>query len=160
MRARGKWSDDEDETLLALHREGFALRRIAETMGRSAETVGRHARRLGLSFDRTRTSRAAEARHVDNRARRAALESRLLDEAEKSLDRLWKPMQVYAFAGAEGDFHSTEIDEPSPVDRKAIMQTAQVALTASSKLHEMNAGRDAETLGSQLGKLIDSLESG
>ncbi len=69
-----RWTDEEGERLTELHAEGKSLHFIA--MSLAVEGVGVDAREAAhLSFDRTRTAKAAEAVHVDNKARRAAWRS-------------------------------------------------------------------------------------
>ncbi|MFJ7620046.1 helix-turn-helix domain-containing protein [Rhodococcus erythropolis] len=138
------WTDEESTRLTELHAAGKSLSFIAELMGRSKDTISRHSERLGLSFDRGVTAKAAEAVHVDNKARRVALEERLLVEAQKIMDQLWTPAIVYSFGGQFNEYAEHELDKPTFSDQKAIMQTASTAITASNKLHEMNAGSNAD----------------
>jgi len=138
------WTDEESTRLTELHAAGKSLSFIATDMQRSKETISRHSDRLGLSFDRGVTAKAAEAVHVDNKARRVALEERLLVEAQKIMDQLWTPAIVYSFGGQFNEYAEHELDKPTFSDQKAIMQTASTAITASNKLHEMNAGSNAD----------------
>lgn len=137
------WSDAESDRLVELHADGNSLHSIAAEMGRSKQTIHRYAKTLGLSFDRTATATAAEAVHQDNRAKRTALESRLLVEADFILDQLWEKALVYSFGGSENEYNEHELEQPTFGDQKAIMQTASTALTAANRLHDMNSdGRD------------------
>ncbi|MBM4497543.1 helix-turn-helix domain-containing protein [Prescottella equi] len=148
-----RWTDEEGERLTELHAEGKSLHFIANELGRSKALVSTHAKRLNLSFDRTRTAKAAEAVHVDNKARRAALEERLLTEADKVLDQMWSPALVYSFGGAANEYNEHTLDKPAFSDQKAIMQTASTALTAANKLHELNSGHDAAAAISTLAEI-------
>ncbi|WP_336874448.1 helix-turn-helix domain-containing protein [Rhodococcus qingshengii] len=151
------WTDEESARLTELHAAGKSLNFIATDMQRSKETIGRHSERLGLSFDRTATAKAAEAVHVDNKARRALLESRLLTEAEKVIEQLWTPAIVYSFGGQFNEYAEHELDKPTFSDQKAIMQTASTAITASNKLHEMNAGQNTDHAKSMLVQMQEAL---
>lgn len=138
------WTDEESARLTELHAAGKSLNFIANEMGRSKDTIGRYAEKLGLSFDRTRTAKAAEAVHVDNKARRVALEERLLVEAQKIMDQLWEPTLVFSFGGKDNTYEEHIIDRPTFSDQKAIVQTATTAIRESTRLHEMNAGSNAD----------------
>lgn len=158
MAAARTWTDRDDDTLIAAHADGDSITAIAKRMQRSASTVSKHGKRLGLSWDRARTAAATAAVIADGRARRAALEQRMLDEAERSLDRMWSGLEVGAFAGADGEFKHAWIEEPSPADRKAIMQTAATAATAAAKLAEQNAGTEIDTAKAALTLMQQALE--
>lgn len=136
-----KWSDSDSEWLTELHAAGKSLHSISKDMGRSKDTVSRYAKELGLSFNRSATAKAAEAVHVDNKAKRATLESRLLDEAAKMLDQMWQPAIVYSFGGSENTYEEHELERPDFAAQKAIVQTASTAIQASSRLHDMNSDR-------------------
>lgn len=151
------WTDEESARLTELHGAGESLHFIAKDMQRSKDTVSRWAEKLGLSFSREKTAKAAEAVHVDNKARRALLESRLLTEAEKVIEQLWTPAIVYSFGGQFNEYAEHELDKPTFSDQKAIMQTASTAITASNKLHEMNAGSNADHSKAMLVKMQAAL---
>lgn len=151
------WSDEESQRLAELHAAGKSLHFIAGEMSRSKRTISVHADKLGLSFDRTSTAKAAEAVHVDNKARRVALEERLLREADKVLDQLWKPAIVFSFGGQENLYSEHELDQPQFGDQKAIMQTAATALNSANKLNEMNSdGRDLPAVDAWLAAMTGS----
>ena len=151
------WTDEESQRLSALHAEGKSLTSIANEMQRPKGTVSNWAKTLGLSFDRTSTAKAAEAVHIDNKARRIALEERLLREADKVLDQLWKPAIVFSFGGQENLYSEHELDQPQFGDQKAIMQTAATALNSANKLNEMNpAGRDLPAADAWLAAMTGS----
>lgn len=151
------WTDEESTRLTELQAAGKSLHFIANELGRSKRTISVWAEKLGLSFDRAETAKAAEAVHVDNKARRALLESRLLTEAEKVIEQLWTPAIVYSFGGQFNEYAEHELDKPTFSDQKAIMQTASTALTAANKLHEMNAGQNTDHAKSMLVQMQEAL---
>ena len=151
------WTDEESTRLTELHSAGKSLHFIAGELGRSKETVSRWAEKLGLSFSREKTAKAAEAVHVDNKARRALLETRLLTEADKVIDQMWKPTIVFSFGGQFNEYSEHELDRPTFGDQKAIIQTASTALTAANKLHEMNAGQNTDHAKSMLVQMQEAL---
>lgn len=151
------WTAAEDVRLRDLHAAGKSLTAIAAEMGRPKGTVSGKAKAAGLSFDRSRTAKAAEAVHIDNKARRALLEERLLTEADKVLDRMWSPAIVFSFGGAANTYAEHTLDVPTPADQKAIMQTASTALTTAGRLHELNSGRASDQSRSLLVQMQTAL---
>ncbi|MBP2522261.1 helix-turn-helix domain-containing protein [Rhodococcus sp. PvP104] len=152
------WTDEESARLTELHAAGKSLSFIATDMQRSKETISRHSERLGLSFSRAETAKAAEAKHVDNKARRARIEERLLVKSEDMLAQLDEPAIVYSFGGQFNQYEQHELDKPDPVAQKHIVQALSTALTAANKLHEMNAGQQAEKAVSALVQMQGALE--
>lgn len=152
------WTDEESTRLTELHAAGKSLTFIAKEMQRSTETIHRHAERLKLSFDRTRTAKAAEAKHVDNKARRARIEERLLAKGEEFLDQLDEPVTVFSFGGPLNEYAEHELTKPDPVSQKHIVQALNTVLTSANKLHEMNAGQQAEKAVSALVQMQGALE--
>lgn len=152
------WTDEESTRLTELHAAGKSLTFIAKEMQRSTETIHRHAERLKLSFDRTRTAKAAEAKHVDNKARRARIEERLLAKGEEFLDQLDEPVIVFSFGGPLNEYAEHELTKPDPVSQKHIVQALNTVLTSANKLHEMNAGQQAEKAVSALVQMQGALE--
>lgn len=147
------WTDEESTRLTELHAAGKSLSFIATDMQRSKETISRHSDRLGLSFDRGVTAKAAEAVHVDNKARRARIEEQLLVKSEDMLAQLDEPAIVYSFGGQFNEYAEHELRKPDPVAQKHIVQALSTALTAANKLHEMNAGHDATSTVSVLAEV-------
>jgi hypothetical protein len=136
-RARRPWTDDDSEELRTRHAAGETLYGISKAMRRSQQTVHKYAKRLHLDWDRAATAKATEAVVVDNRARRAELEQRLLAEAAAELATIREGMEVGQFAGADGEWKHAWVDKPSPSDRKAIAQTTSTLLTAANRLAEL-----------------------
>ena len=102
------------------------------------EDVGREA------FDRSATKNATAARVADSRARRAAIASRLLDEAVAAMDDMHKPALVYAFGGRDNEYNEHLLDRPSFSDRRNLMTIAAVAIDKHVVLerHDSAAGHD------------------
>lgn len=151
------WTDEESDRLRELHADGRSLHSIAEEMGRSKRTISVWAGKLGLSFDRSATAKAAQAKHIDNKARRVALEERLLIEADKVIDQMWTPTLVFNFGGKDNTYEERELERPTFGNQKDIMQTAAIALREANKLHELNSGADAAGAKSTLAQMHDVL---
>ncbi|MCC4304220.1 MULTISPECIES: hypothetical protein [Rhodococcus] len=110
-----------------------------------------------MEWDRATTAKAAEAVHVDNKARRVALEERLLVEAQKIMDQLWEPTVVFAFGGKDNTYEEHTLTQPTFGDQKAIVQTATTAIRESTRLHEMNAGQNTDHAKSMLVQMQEAL---
>lgn len=158
MNRPGDWTGDHDTAARKLHAEGLTLRQTARRLGFSAPVVSKQTKKLGIAWDRSQTKNATEARIADARARRAALEQKFLDEAERSLQAMWDAMEVGAFAGQDGEYKHAWIDQPSPADRKAIMQTASTAAAAAARLADQNAGNETDAAKSALTAMRTALE--
>ena len=147
------WTDEESTRLTELHAAGKSLHFIAGDMERSKRTISVWAEKLGLSFSREKTAKAAEAVHVDNKARRARIEERLLVKGEEFLDQLDQPVIVFSFGGPLNEYAEHELTKPDPVSQKHIVQALNTVLTSANKLHEMNAGHDATSTVSVLAEV-------
>ena len=151
------WTDEESTRLTELHAAGKSLHFIANELGRSKRTISVWAEKLGLSFDRAETAKAAEAKHVDNKARRARIEERLLAKGEEFLDQLDEPVIVFSFGGPLNEYAEHELTKPDPVSQKHIVQALNTVLTSANKLHEMNAGSNADHSKAMLVKMQAAL---
>lgn len=151
------WTDADDATLIQLHAEGHSLSECARRMNYGRHTVSRHAERLGLPWDREMTKAATDARREDNRARRAALNTAYLEDAERLREQLWKPLAYVAHGGKEFDRVDWEMDEPIPADKLKLMQASALAAQRSLDLERFDAERKAEHTRSLLGTLFDKL---
>jgi IS30 family transposase len=96
-------SEDELAEIRRLHAEGKGRNEIARTIGRSLRTISVHAGRMGLTFDRTATEAATEARKADLAERRAILAEALQGDAERLTEQLWEPAVVFNFGGKDDD---------------------------------------------------------
>ena len=152
------WTDEESTRLTELHTAGKSLHFIAGEMERSKRTISVWAEKLGLSFSREKTAKAAEAVHIDNKARRARIEERLLAKGEEFLDQLDEPVIVFSFGGPLNEYAEHELTKPDPVSQKHIVQALNTVLTSANKLHEMNAGQQAEKAVSALVQMQTALE--
>ncbi len=138
------WTTDEDATLRQLHAEGKSLHAIAGIMGKSKPTVSVHAKTLGLTWDRTRTANATQARSIDAKARRASLQVSLLEDAERLRAELWLPVEYVDHGGKDFVEVRWTMPTPSYQDRLRIMQTVGAAIDRSLKLADHDStGADA-----------------
>lgn len=74
-------TDHDRDQVRQLHAQGKNRNAIAREIGRAQSTVSKIARELGLTFDRSRTAKATEAKVADAKERRAELATLALDDA-------------------------------------------------------------------------------
>jgi hypothetical protein len=133
------FSHDDEERLRQLHADGMPRNRIAEEMGWGLGTISNHARRLGLSFDRSATRAATEARQVDLRDRRQRIQEQLYDLAERSIRRAQERYLVTGFDHT-GEFVAETVPEPPARETKDLTLAASSALTSAVKLAQVDGG--------------------
>ncbi|MFI1942048.1 helix-turn-helix domain-containing protein [Streptomyces purpureus] len=148
---------DEDDTLIRdLHAQGFGRNEIARRTGRSGRTVSVIAARLGLTFDRTQTAVATEARKTDAKARRVALLERYYDHAHKALDRLDRPEHTVREVSF-GKVVTYTIEEVTAQDYRALMQASTSAATQAAKLEALDNNGGVDSAKSLVGELAAGL---
>ncbi|RBQ05165.1 helix-turn-helix domain-containing protein [Micromonospora sp. LHW51205] len=140
-----------------LHAEGLSRNAIAKEIGRSGKTVSEIAVKLGLTFDRTRTRAATEARRDDAKSRRAALALALLGDAERLRAQLWKPAHYVDHGGKEYDRVDWTLDEPAFADKLKLMQSVGIAVDRAVKLDQYDADPGIDAAKSMLGALAAGL---
>jgi transposase-like protein len=134
------WTDTDQARLLELHAAGQSLHSIAKQLGRSKETISRKATAAGLTWDRTRTAAAAQAVTIDNKARRAALESKLLAKADDLINAIDSPFLAFSFGGKDNTYNEHHLDRPPTSDIRNLMQSAGIAIDRSLKLADHDSG--------------------
>jgi IS30 family transposase len=135
-------SDDEIATIRRMHGDGATLGAIARELGRAAQTVSQVCKRMGLTFDRKQTAAANAAASVDMAARRNALATNLLADAERIREQLWAPTTVYNFGGKDNNYNERVFPEAPADVKRTLMQTATTAVNAHLRLVDY-AARDS-----------------
>lgn len=144
-------SDDERTRILELHAEGVSRNDIARQLQRSPGVVSKVVAAAGKSFDRGgQVAAATQAKQQDNRARRAALESRFLDEANLLLDQLHQPHLVYNFGGRDNTYEEHQLSEPDVGAKGTLVSAASKAVTQAIRLAEV----DSAAAGADEGRSI------
>ena len=151
-------SDQDRERVRQLHARGMSRNDIAREIGRAAGTVTKIARQLGLSFDRTATKAATEAKVADARDRRANLAVALLADAERLREQLWRSCSIYNFGGRDNTYNEVLVVEPPFADKLKILQSVNIAVDKALRLDEYDSG-NATVAGSLLGSLFASLQA-
>jgi hypothetical protein len=143
--------------VIALHGEGKGRNEIAKAAGVAAGTVTKIIKDEGLSFDRTHTEVATQARKSDMRARRAELAQLLLEDAHRLREQLWKPCTAFNFGGKDNTYAETHLEEPIFADKLKIVQAAGNAITKHIDLEKVDAEQGTVDAKSMLGQLADKL---
>jgi hypothetical protein len=149
MPPRREWTDDEDQILRDLAAAGKPISAMVVALDeRHKSSVKRRLDRLGIRSDRTQTVAATQAKTIDARARRAALEVALLEDAEKLRQQIWQPVIVFNFGGKDNTYEQRELNEPPHADKLKLMQAVGQAVDRSLKIaaHDSDAGV-AEAVG-------------
>lgn len=141
--APAPWTPAEDHQLADLHAQGFSLSVCATRMGRSRSTVCVHSKRLGLSWDRSKTKAATQARVADNKALRSQIEAQALVEAQGFLADLHKPFLAFSFGGRDNDYNEHLLDRPPTGDVRNLMQSFNIAINQSLKIAVHDADMSA-----------------
>ncbi len=151
--------------------EPLSAEKVREIVRLAAARVGRNeiARRLGVSvgavtrhapagsFDRSATAAGVKARKTDMAARRAELASKLLGDAERIREGLWKPALVFNFGGKDNTYNDHTLDRPSFADQRNIILSANTALAAHLRLVDHDSDGGVAHAESVLDAFMDSV---
>ncbi|MFD8695625.1 hypothetical protein [Kitasatospora purpeofusca] len=89
--------EDQRETVLDLARSGHPRNEVARLSGVSPASVTRICSAAGVTFDRTATAAAVEARVIDMKQARSLLASGLLDDIAEARHRLHRAGEAREF---------------------------------------------------------------
>lgn len=148
----------ELDRIRAMHGEGKTRNDIAKALGRSASTITAACNKMGLSFDRSKTKAATEAKVADARAKRAQLMNDLLDDAERLRQQLFAPTVIWSFGGKDNTFNSKKVPLPPVKDQRDIVNAVSTTITASLRLDEHDKGSDVDDSKSMLRGLAEKLK--
>jgi transposase-like protein len=151
--------DEKRAAILAEIKAGEKSRnQIARDHDVSVGSVTNIARAAGMTdaFDRSSVENATRAVVADNRSRRAALASALLDDADKLRARAWGKYEYYE----RGQFgpELVSLDKPPLRDAKEAYVALGIALDKHVVLERHDA-TDPGVMGSLLGTLLDGLQA-
>lgn len=148
-------TDGERAEIRRLHSQGLGRNEIARQIGRPLRTVSLHCEQMGLTFDRTATAMATQARMVDAKARRAALIHRAYSRAEKIYDRLEAdtgPGYLFTATTVHG-IETERLNHVPAQDEKALAAAAAQHLAQAVKLEALEGDPGVEAARSMLGSL-------
>ncbi|WP_219825167.1 helix-turn-helix domain-containing protein [Streptomyces roseicoloratus] len=130
-------TDEERAEIRRLHAEGHGRNEISRRVGRSARTISAQADQMGLTFDRTATAAATEAKVIDARARRARIMEQLYDVIEADLAYLKKPDTYDLVEVSAGKAVHFATERLPAQDRRALITGISTAITATSRLEAL-----------------------
>ena len=119
-------TEDEKNKIAARIQEGIPRNEIAREMGRAAGSITRIAKERGLSFDRSSTKHATEARRADHAAELVEIQTTFLAETRRAFTELHAPALVYNWH--QGTFNTGVIPEPDFKSKRDIMWRAGSAI--------------------------------
>jgi hypothetical protein len=151
------WSPEEDGRLRELVTAGISQAEIARRLGRSPGSVAGRKARLGIQSDRGPVIAATRARVIDAKARRAALEVALLEDAEEMRRRMFAPTLVYNFGGKDNTYAEATVNEPPHADKLKLMQATGIAIDRSLKISEHDADTGITEAVGALDQIADAL---
>ena len=155
----GRWTTDDEQTLRELHGQGLTLTAIAKQIGRDKGSVSRKAKALGLSWDRSHTAAATQAKVLDAKARRAQLKLNLLEDATRLREQLWKPAHYIDHGGKDFDRVEWTQDEPTYADKLKLVQAVSAAIGSYDRLEKLDGdGGVADAVG-MLDKIADAIKA-
>lgn len=148
-------TDAQRAEVLRLHATGKSRNDIARTVGISAGSITNICRNAGLTFDRSSTKQANEARQVDLAAARIRLVQKMLDRSERMLDDLDGTYLVYNFGGKDNTYEEHTLARPPvEVQRNAVV-TAGITFDKLTRIVERDSGGSEEAVG-----MLDTLADG
>lgn len=164
-------SDAQHEQVLELARQGVGRNAIARETGLGAATVTRIVREAGLSFDRSGTATAVQARKIDLAEKRSQLELDYLRDAQRLRRLLWKPHTYFdtgTFSESERTKDSTTsrtwtefvtFTTPTPTaqDQERLMRASVTAAQQSQRISDAASGADVDAAKSMLAGLFEQL---
>lgn len=157
MAAAKPLSARERTRLAELHATGASCNAIAKMMERSPSTISKAAKAAGLTFNAARTAPATENRVASNRAKRALLETRMLDEAANLLDQLHQPHIVFNWS-KDNAYDEHQHDEPDVAAKATLIRAAGTAVDKALKLADADKASDGAQAGkSMVGALFAAL---
>ncbi|MGY0023742.1 helix-turn-helix domain-containing protein [Streptomyces sp. YJ-C3] len=153
----GRVTAEERAEIIRLARSRKGRNEIARLTRRSLRTVSLICEDEGISFDRSATAAATEAKMQDAKARRAAIIEGLYDVAEDEL--------AYLKQGEGYNLVEVSIGKPVPYtverlpaqDRKALVSSISTATTAAARLEALDTNNGVDDGISMLGKLASGL---
>ncbi|PWC05399.1 helix-turn-helix domain-containing protein [Agromyces badenianii] len=147
MARRGPVQPEERARVIALVKAGKSRNDIARETGLGAATVSRIAKAVGLSFDRSKTAAATEARKVDLAAERIRLLERMLANGHAAMETVEGPVVVYNFGGKDNTYREKRFAKAPLALRKDAQTTAGIAFDKATRIVEKDNGGLDQAVG-------------
>lgn len=153
-----KLTEQQRQAILDLHAAGRGRNDIARQLGIGFATVTAIVNAAGLTFERSaETVAATEAKRLDARARRAIIAEQLLLDVQRLQGLMWTPGKIFNFGGKENTYAEEPVDEPPIRDKRDLMHSISMGLTAAIKLDEYDSGTGLPAALSLLERIADGL---
>jgi hypothetical protein len=153
----GRVTPEERAEIMRLHGLGKGRNDIARLTGRSQRTVTVVCHAEGLTFDRSATAAATEARKMDAKARRAAIVEQLYDVAEAELAYL-RSKQPHELVEVSAGKAVTYTPKRLPAqERRALVQSISAAMATANRLEALDSTSGVDEGISLLGQLATGL---
>jgi hypothetical protein len=145
------WTPEQDDRLRELAADGWSVRRIADDLGKGKSVVAFHGRQLGIDWDRSNVTAAADAARAHNKARRAVLAARMLDEAEYALDLIHEP-HIHLLK----DGTKVHLDQPDAASHRNYMTSAGIAVDKHLAIERVDTDGGRDQAVSVLERMVDA----
>jgi hypothetical protein len=138
---------------------GKPCRQIAREVGISPDTVSRIAKANGFRFGQQAAAHAREVRSAYCAAWRADFAARLAEDAERLRSQLFTATEQWSFGGKDNLFSHETTDEPSPQQKRDLMQSISTAIRTVLDIDRHDRQTDADSAVDQfLARLKDGAQ--
>ncbi len=141
----GPFSPEERAQVVRWIGQGVSRNEISRRTGRGVATITRVAKAEGLTFGAAEMMRPAlEAQGLTLRARRLALAERLLEDAHRLREQLWRPSMIVQLNYKTGEFVTKKIKEPTAGDKRNLMTAVGIAVDKVAELERLDAPQEGK----------------
>lgn len=160
-RSPGRWTPELEQQLRDLHAQGHTLTAIAKQLDRDKGSVSRKAKLMDppLTWDRSATAAATQAKVLSTKARRAQLKSDLLEDAARLRKQLFASTVVFNFGGKDNTYEERTLNQPPHADQLKIMQAVSTAITAYDRLEKLDGDNGTAEAVGMLDKIADAIKA-
>lgn len=156
-------TDEQRELVGKLIENGHSRNQVAKIVGISTGSVSKIAQQLGLGWDSKAAATvktATAGRKAQLTAKRALLEEKLVDDAERLRRLIWTPT-VYrqAVGGREPTILTWDQDTPNPQDQLRLMQAAGLAIDKAQRIADAAGDEGTEAAKSMLAGLFEAMRA-
>lgn len=144
--------DEKRQAIRADIEAGNTRNDVARKHGVSSSTVTKVAKEFGLTFDRSATRAATEARRADLAARRAEVSAEFLRRAREALAQMDQPHLAFSFGGKDNTYNEKRLDSPPTGDKRNLMTIAGIGLQRHLDIerHDNDTGDSARSMLTEL----------
>ena len=152
---KGPFSPEETAQIGRWIAKGVSRNELVRRTGRANATLTRLAQANGWEYNRTRAlSSALASRVMDFRTERQDLKEKLLNDARRLREQLWRPTELVMLNNRTGEFARTILTEPNFADKRNIMTAIGIAVDKVTDLERLDAPQEGRQA---IITLVDSL---